>query len=263
MERRWVANTLNEYELLHALTLIYARMYDCCKSLGEHVRNQIDSEIPTPRLLDSISEEVRHVSYLKLRNFEERKISHSMVSYDSNSIPEKIKERVDTIGILENINSTEGIIDLYSKMAEAIFLADGYHIPILMFFDSNHKVIDLLSANFDDQADKYIFWRFAADRARVINAHGFVWVSELWVRSSNMGTKKAIHKMPIVEEKLQVIGVDANNYQKSISWCIIRENEDISPSLTASEVDDPNEGKAFFMRPILKVIGGDISRLNE
>ncbi|MDF5164346.1 hypothetical protein P3623_24615, partial [Vibrio parahaemolyticus] len=33
-ERRWVANTLKDYELLHALSLIYARMYDCCKSLG-------------------------------------------------------------------------------------------------------------------------------------------------------------------------------------------------------------------------------------
>ncbi|MGR5144276.1 hypothetical protein ACQKPX_21715 [Photobacterium sp. DNB23_23_1] len=261
-ERRWVANTLKEYELLNALTLIYARMYDCCKSLGEHIGSPISRKIASPTSFDSIREEVRHVSYLKLRNFTEGKLSHSSVSYDSESIPETIKERARSVGTTEPINSTEGLVDLYSKMAESTFLADGYHIPILMFFDSNHKVIDLLSTSFDDQADKYIFWRFAADRAQVLNAYGFVWISELWVRSTKLGIRKAIHQMPIEEEKLQVIGIDSSNFQKSNSWKVNRENEDSMPTLASAEIDDPNQGQAFFMRPILKAIGGDISRLS-
>ncbi|HGE6130826.1 TPA: hypothetical protein ACGG8F_003614 [Vibrio cholerae] len=68
--------------------------------------------------------------------------------------------------------------------------------------------------------------------------------------------------MPIVEEKLQVIGIDSANVQKSISWKVIRESEEAIPMLSSKEIDDPNEGQAFFMRPILKAIGGDVSRLN-
>ncbi|CCN70481.1 hypothetical protein VIBNISFn118_2110001 [Vibrio nigripulchritudo SFn118] len=43
---------------------------------------------------------------------------------------------------------------------------------------------------------------------------------------------------------------------------MIRESEDAIPTLAPAKLDDPNEGQAFFMRPILKAIGGDISRLN-
>ncbi|HGF4939400.1 TPA: hypothetical protein ACF4E7_001628 [Vibrio parahaemolyticus] len=261
-ERRWVANTLKEYELLHALTLVYSRMYDCCKSLGEHVGNPIGQDIITPTSFDSIREEVRHVTYLKLKNFSQGKLSHSLVSCDSKSIPDAVKERIRSFGSMQAVNSTEELVDFCSRMAEATFLADGYHIPILMFFDSNYKVIDLLSTRFDDQADKYIFWRFAADRAQVLNANGFVWISELWIRSSKLGFKKAIHQIPIIDERLQVIGIDSNNIQKSVWWKIIRENEEAIPTLSLSEVANPDEGQQFFMRPILRAIGGDISKLN-
>ncbi|WP_278183528.1 hypothetical protein [Vibrio misgurnus] len=261
-ERRWVANTLKDYELLHALSLIYARMYDCCKSLGELVGSPIDQAITKPTSFDSMREEVRHVSYLKLKNFSEGKLSHTSVSYDEKSVPEVMKERARSVQTAQTIDSMDKLVDFYSQMAELTFQADGYHIPILMFFDRNYKVIDLLSTSFEDQADKYIFWRFAADRAQVINAHGFVWISELWVRSTKVGLSKAIHQMPIVEEKLRVIGIDSANVQKSISWKVIRESEEAMPMLSSKEIDDPNEGQAFFMRPILKAIGGDVSRLN-
>lgn len=261
-ERRWVANTLKEYELLHALTLVYSRMYDCCKSLGEHVGQPIDQDITIPSSFDATRDEVRYVNYLKLKNFSEGKLSHSSVSYDSKSIPDDIKERARSVGTLQTIDSTGGIVDFYSKMAEATFLADGYHIPILVFYDSNYKTIDLLTTSFNDQADKFIFWRYAADRAQLINAHGFIWISELWVRSTNIGSMKAIHRMPVVQEKLQVVGIDSSNVQKSVSWQIIRESEEALPTLSKSEIDDLDEGQAFFTRPVLKAIGGDISRLN-
>ncbi|CDT81441.1 Protein ea47 [Vibrio coralliirubri] len=262
-ERRWVANSLKDYELLHALSLIYARVYDCCKSLGELVGNPIDQAITKPALFDSMREEMRHVNYLKIKNFAKGKLSHTSVSYDSESIPEVIKERAKSVGAAQAIDSIESLVDFYSQMAEVTFQTDGYHIPILMFFDRSYKVIDLLSTRFDDQADKYIFWRFAADRAQVMNAYGFVWISELWVRSTKVGSSKAIHQMPIVEEKLQVIGINAINAQKGVSWKVVRENEEVMATLSSPEVDDPNEGQAFFMRPVLKALGGDVSRLNN
>ena len=261
-ERRWVANTLKDWELLHAITLIYARMYECCKSLGNLIGTPISRDISEPTTIDSIREEVRHVSYLKLKNFQTGKLSFSSVSYDAQSIPDSIKDRVKSVGSVSRASSTGELIDFYSKLAEVTFSEDGYHIPILMFFDKSYKVIDILSTRFDDQADKFVFWRFAADRAKLIDAFGFIWVSELWVRNTANNTTKAIHQMPIVDEKLRIIGIDSNSCQKSISWRILREDEKAQPNLMQDEADDSSEEKMFFMRPILKAIGGDVSQLN-
>lgn len=263
-ERRWVANTLNNYELLHALTTIYSRIYDCCESLGELVGVSIGDDITLPTSFHSLHDEIRHVSYLKLRNLSVGKISYNTVSFDSENIPENIIERLKSVDQREDINSTEGLVGFYAKMAEAVFIGDGYHNPILIFFNKEYQPCCILSTSFDDQADKYIFWRFAADRAKLINAYGFVWISELWVRSTQLNKfhNISIRNMPIIDERLQIVGIDADNNMKKISWKIIRESEQSQAILERSSVDNPNEGQAFFMRPVLKAIGGDTSMLN-
>jgi len=68
--------------------------------------------------------------------------------------------------------------------------------------------------------------------------------------------------MPIIDERLQIVGIDAENNMKNISWKIIRESEQSQAILERSSVDNPNEGQAFFMRSVLKAIGGDTSMLN-
>lgn len=261
-ERRWVANTLNDYELLHALTIIYSRVYDCCKSLGAWIESPIGEDIITPSAFDSLRDEIRHVTYFKMKDFSTGKTSFSSVKYDEKMIPEDIKERIKPIDKSCNLNSTEKLVEHFSKIAEIVFLKDGYHLQTLIFFNSEYQVVDLLSTRFDDQADKFIFWRLAADRAKMINAFGFVWISELWLRNPNFNRNKAVHKMPIIGEKLQVVGVDAKNFHKGISWKILREGEESKPTLDIIEHDDQKEGKAYFMRPVLKAIGGDISMLN-
>ncbi len=262
-ERRWVANTLRDFELLHALTLIYSRVYECCKSLGELIGSPIKADIPTPKSFDSVREEKRHVHYLKIKNFTSSRLSHETVTYDSSNIPKKIIDRASRIGPKGHITSMDAMVDYYANIAELTFLEDGYHIPILMFVNVRYEVIDLFSTKFDDQADKFIFWRFAAERAKLINAHGFIWVSELWIRRPQLNAHEPIHEMPIIGEKLQIIGADSRNNKKSISWNVIRENEQAMPTLSDAESVNLNEGQAFFMRPILKAIGGDISRLGQ
>lgn len=260
-ERRWVANTLRDFELLHAITLIYARVYECCQSLGDLVGSPIDTSIPTPKSFDSVRDEKRHVNYIKMKDFTSSKLSYETVSYDSSNIPQKIKDRACRLGPKGDIISVDALVDYYATVAKLTFMEDGYHIPILMFFNSDYKMVDLLSTSFDDQADKFVFWRFAAERARLVNARGFIWVSELWLRNPLSNTNEAIHDMPIIGEKLQIIGVDSGSNKKSISWNVIRENEQAMPTLSEAETVDLNKGQAFFMRPILKAIGGDISGL--
>ncbi|EFC92483.1 hypothetical protein METSMIF1_03753, partial [Methanobrevibacter smithii DSM 2374] len=47
--------------------------------------------------------------------------------------------------------------------------------------------------------------------------------------------------MPIIDERLQVIGIDSNNNQKCISWKIVRENEEKKPTLEISTADSKHD----------------------
>lgn len=262
-ERRWVANTLEDYELLHALNIIYSRMYECCKSLGDLLDNPIGDDITTPSTFDSLRNEKRHVTYLKLNDYSTGKISIDSTHYDSDLIPESVKEKVSLIEDSGNVKSIDDLVGKISKLVEINFLTYGHLVQTMFLFDREYRVIDILSTHFDDQSDKYIFWRIAADRAKMKDAFGLAWASELWLRKQDGKSNGFIRNMPIIGERLQVVGIDAKNNQKTINWNILRETEESQPSLELVETDRHNEGKGYYMRPVLKAIGADISMLNS
>ncbi len=261
-ERRWVANTLENYELLHALNIIYSRVYECCKSLGDLIGNPIGDDITTPSSFDSLRNEKRHETYLKLNDYSTGKIKINSTRYDSSLIPDTVKDKVGLIQDTGNVNSLDDLVKLISKLVEINFRTYGHLVQVMFLFDKKYRVVDILSTRFDDQSDKYIFWRVAADRAKMMDAFGLVWASEVWLRNPDRRYKGLIRNMPIIGERLQVVGVDAKNNQKTISWEILRESEDSQPSLESVEKDTDNEGRSYYMRPVLKAIGGDISMLN-
>ncbi len=262
-ERRWVANTLEDYELLHALNIIYGRMYECCKSLGELLGNSISDDITTPSSFDSLRNEKRHVSYFKLNDYSTGEVSINSTRYDSDLIPDSVKEKVGLIEDIGTVNCIDDLVNHISKLVEINFNTYGYLVQTMFLFDKEYRVIDILSTHFDDQSDKYIFWRVAADRARMMDAFGLVWASELWLRTPERKYNGFVRNMPIIGERLQVVGIDAKNNQKTINWNILREKEDSHPSLEIIETDKYNEGRGNYMRPVLKAIGGDISMLNS
>ncbi|KAF3374388.1 hypothetical protein BXA52_19480, partial [Enterococcus faecium] len=126
-ERRWVANTLKDYELLHALAIIYGRMYNCCNSLGIQINNPMGDDVISPTSFDSLFDEARRITYLKLKDYSISKLSFSMIQYDNKIIPEDIKERLKLVDKPKNITSTEELVDYTAKLAETTFLKDGYH----------------------------------------------------------------------------------------------------------------------------------------
>lgn len=262
-ERRWVANTLENYEVLHALNIIYSRVYECCKSLGDLLSNPLGDDVTTPSSFDSLRNEKRHVTYLRLNDYSTSTVSFTSEKYDEKMIPDEDKKKIDLIGGPDSINCLDDIVDRLSKLVQMNFERDGYVVQTLFLIRKDYRVMNIISTSFDDQADKYIFWRVAADRAKMMGAFGLVWASELWLRETNINFKGAVDKMPIIGERLQVVGIDAKNNQKTINWKIIRENEDSQPSLELLESNEYNEGRGYYMRPVLKAIGADISMLNS
>lgn len=262
-ERRWVANSLESHELLHALTLIYSRVFDCCKSLGNFIENPMGDDIIPPSSFDDLLNENRHVSYLKLKNLSNSNLSYKKVEFNTESIPEPIKSRLNKLESNSEGKSIGALVENFSKITEITFQEYGHHIQMLFFINEEYQIIDFLSTSFDDQSDKYIFWRVAADRAKIINAHGFIWISELWIRTPDLKLREPIHKMKIIGERLQIVGIDSKDNESSISWDIVRDDNTDKTSLRKIEDDATNSFKGYYMRPILKAIGGDISSLNN
>lgn len=128
LERRWVANTLKDYELLHALAIIYGRMYNCCNFFGIQINNLMGDDVILLTLFDFLFDEARRITYLKLKDYFISKLLFSMIQYDNKIIFEDIKERLKLVDKLKNITLTEELVDYTAKLAETTFLKDGYYI---------------------------------------------------------------------------------------------------------------------------------------
>lgn len=106
--------------------------------------------------------------------------------------------------------------------------------------------MDSMSTGFRDQADKYIFWNAAADRASYLRARAFIWVCEAWVRDMQLYPMRPFRSLPIIGEKLQVLGCDFLGKTELRSWNIARPADE-DPKLEIAE-----ENMRFnFVKPMV------------
>jgi hypothetical protein len=108
------------------------------------------------------------------------------------------------------------IIARQARIAQVTFKLHGTHIPMLAFFDKQRRQIDFMSTAFADQADKYLFWRRAADRAFYLKAYALLWTSESWLRNMKDFGQIPIQKLPLIGEHLQVVGADATGAEEAV-----------------------------------------------
>ncbi|MBR0565100.1 hypothetical protein J5J83_03085 [Azoarcus sp. L1K30] len=216
VERRWVANSLPEWELLHALTYIYVRHFECCRKLAQHLGGVICHTIRNPTDTHGLASESREIVYFKLNSPFAHKLRHTSV---------KLNRNISDASILKEITkrrrpptSLDANVELFSEYAQAVFARDGYHIPILFAFDEDWRMVDFVPTKFADHADKYIFFRYIADRAADLRASSIIWVSEAWLRNTeNFGTIPIRH-LPVVGEGLEVLGMDKDGEIRKVTW---------------------------------------------
>ena len=51
IQRRWIANSLPEIELIYALTYAYSELHRVCTELAKHMGNTLDASVPHPTSL--------------------------------------------------------------------------------------------------------------------------------------------------------------------------------------------------------------------
>ncbi len=245
VERQWVANSLPTHELTQALTYIYARLFEVCHELAVHVGDsRLDESVSHPTKLDPTFSGAARTHYTKLGHTGYGRLKSISQRRDPGYRP--------PAGIVALTNEFEKdsppanltqIVERFAKLAEFTFGHHGNHAPMLLLFNKNWAVIDVLSTSFSDQSDKYVFWRHVADRAMYLRAYGLIWISEVWLRKFDSSGYVRRSEMPITGELLQVVGADATGEQKVVSWEITRlENE---KSTLKNVSDDPKFAGTF------------------
>lgn len=162
----------------------------------------------------------------------------------------KIKSELEQSGMPTNVHEA---VEVTANIAKATFDQFGNHVPMLFLFDEKWKQIDFLTTAFVDQADKFIFWRNAADRVRYLRAFGFVWVCEYWMRSMKDRKDVPFRELPIIGERLHVVGSDAKDELHAVTWNICRATDGTKPIL--ENVDKGgvfgDDGTFFFVAPMV------------
>ncbi|MBF0310526.1 MAG: hypothetical protein HQL56_13455 [Magnetococcales bacterium] len=255
IERRWVTSSLPHRELLQSLIYVYARTYDCCKNLANHLNSKLDETIQDPTIFINKTQS-HQTGYFKMNSRYQYSFDTRLISIDKTFKPDQaILDLFNTGQALSG--SLENIFEYYSKMANTIFSHFGSHHPSLFIFNENWQVIDYISTQFSDQADKFIFWRFIADRIAALQAFGLVWIAESWQRKFDYHNNTAIRNMPIIGEMLHVELIDKLGNRRHKEWRITRNSEQSTTKL--DEITTPEKQISifpYFLEPALRALTG-------
>lgn len=232
VDRRWVANTLPEFELLQAFRYIYTRMHEACESLSKHLHTSLESSIPEPTSFDEVSTGSRGTHYIPLNS----NLIHTVVAQrhaiDKNFTPPPWLSRISEDKDLVPPNSLPTLMEFHEKMAHANFMAFGNHLAMLWLYNDKFEPIDFIGTAPEDQTAKYIFWRTVSDRIHYLKAKYLIWVSEAWIRKGvDKQMRTPIRNLPIIGEFLQVVGIGGKDQCLKVTWDIKRENQDSTPTL--------------------------------
>jgi len=235
VDRRWIANTLPDFELLHAFQYIYARMFEACTSLVNHLGATLESSIPETTSFDEVSTGSRGVHYIPLNSSRVRTLVAHRQTFDRKSSPPVWLKKLQEERENAPANSLATLVAFHEKMAYANFMAYGNHLAMLWLYNEKFQPIEFICTAPVDQVDKFIFWRTVGDRIHYLKARYLIWVSEAWLRqgpSVDKGMTTPIRNLPIIGEFLQVVGVDpSDQYDITVTWDIRRECEESYPTL--------------------------------
>lgn len=254
IERRWIANSLPDRELLHAMTYAYARHHEVCTSLASHLGSKLEPSVPHPTSLDPNVNDAASARFIRFRKGGIGRNSSTRIGADPEFRPPPylIKLKAE-LGATTKPASLTDIVERHAKMAKANFEHHGNHVPMLALYDKNWNQIDFMSTAFSDQSEKYLFWRNVADRASYLRAFAMVWTCESWIRDMEGHQDQLIRELPIIGEQLHVVGADATESHKLVAWNIVRATSAGHPTLEMVEPDDMKRrpDQVYFVRTVV------------
>ena len=268
IQRRWVENSLPDYELLDALAIAYGRIaelvHDAHRQMG----------IPVPTTLRHGTGEVFDIAVLGWRmpcmigHDEPRSLLISLADGSTLEIKreavkidlaeaKKAAERYSMIQaevMGRDYETEEAIAAGYFEMVRAVFLRDGYHLPFLFLF-RNRKLVHMVPAPAEDQQQKYLLMRSLANEAVRHGADAAITVDEAWVApQSDLGPYQRPSELATREEALVLALVTKTGEPVGFIATIHRNGDAVS----LGETSIIRGGAAFTFAPFYKAWGRPI-----
>lgn len=239
IERRWVANTLPNHELLQSMIYVYSRYRQACVDLAHYLGAISSPTIPTAESIGEGEVHQRRVSYVKFSD----KASYSKLTHRV-----EIDRTVTPPNWLKNIDMTRPNFEIYAEMAEQSFLHHGEHMAMVFIFSENGTLIQHLAFTPFDQVDKFIFWRDLGERIVYLRAESLIFVSESWTRK-DPGLLTPIAQAEIVGERLHVHEIKRTGEVSHRAWDIKRAGDQVGLEINN---DDSLDASGFpnFLVPI-------------
>ncbi|WCM94084.1 hypothetical protein M5C99_04950 [Acidovorax sp. NCPPB 2350] len=253
IQRKWIANSLPDRELIYALTYAYAQHHRVCSSLASHLNAELDRSVPHPTAMDPASNDVAKVRVMKLaKPGLGRHVSRTIKRSPTYQAPVALLDLKVELDAQPKPSSLKEVVAQHARIAQVMFELDGYHIPVLALYDEQWRRIDTMSTKFADQAEKFVFWRNVADRAYYLKAYAMVWTCESWMRDMTSAGRLPMHELPLTGEQLLVVGADAADGMEAVSWSIQRPEGSQGPVLERHS-DDVNAQhvRHFFVEPVV------------
>lgn len=265
IERRWVVDTLPEYEVLEALSMCYVELkgvikssYVQCGLTTQEAESSLSVEPDGFILNNTVSDDIKVVN-IDLKNGAVLELStlsvfptkedseYAMKRYKPNETFLKIKKSVRDDPFLLN----EKLFD----MAKIILKKDGYHISVVHFYYKN-KPPSLSVLQFRDKTEQYVQIRRIANRIKGDEITGIIFISEMW-ESSFDSVKKHGVKYPVDDpDRKEALTVATVNNEGRYEMIFQFFHKDEKGRVIFDNCEKESDlSRAYWLSPILEAWG--------
>ncbi len=272
IERKWIENTLPEYELLEALAIAYGRVaevvYSAHQQTGLIVPEfrhsdgdpRLDLSTMGWRMPCMIDHGTARSIMISLADAKSVSMTRRLVPVSEEG-GAKAEKRYGTAILSEmkesKADTLEDIARAFFKMAKTIFLRDKHHQSMVMLL-KEHKPIRIMATPASSQLDKYLIMREVANEVVRYGADAIFLIGEVWIASAE---KLRPYERPGESkdrrEALVLLLASRDGAPRRLS-AIIRRKGLLGRKVSLDQTEEMGEGAAFVLAPIYKAWGKDI-----
>jgi hypothetical protein len=196
LKRRWVENTLPDYELLDALAIAYGKLaelvHDAHRQIGlsppETIQDDAGESYDLPAMGWRMPCMIAHDGPRTLSvalvdgariDFEEKTISKWITDPDVVEVLANLPNAVK-VGMTRDYTNYEELAAGYFEIFRAVFLRDRHHVSILFLF-RNMQLVKPMEIKVENVQQKYLMMRHLAHEVTKTGADAAMLIGEAWI----------------------------------------------------------------------------------